>query len=88
MAAALSAVLDRPESARAALQYGTAQGLAPLRAQLLEQLARALKDPSLAGRLVGVEGVGKVGRRLAEHLLEAVAVLRPAEKLFMHSGPD
>src|SRR5262252_6652059 len=30
-------------------------------------------DPSLAGRLVGVEGVGKVGRRLVEHLLEADA---------------
>jgi len=30
-------------------------------------------DPSLAGRLVGVEGVGKVGRRLVEHLLEAGA---------------
>jgi valine dehydrogenase (NAD+) len=29
--------------------------------------------PSLAGRLVGVEGVGKVGRRLVEHLLEADA---------------
>jgi valine dehydrogenase (NAD+) len=30
-------------------------------------------DPSLAGRLVGVEGVGKVGRRLVGHLLEAGA---------------
>jgi valine dehydrogenase (NAD+) len=30
-------------------------------------------EPSLAGRLVGVEGVGKVGRRLVEHLLEADA---------------
>src|SRR5215471_1552224 len=30
-------------------------------------------DASLAGRLVGVEGVGKVGRRLVEHLLEADA---------------
>jgi valine dehydrogenase (NAD+) len=30
-------------------------------------------DASLAGRLVGVEGVGKVGHRLVEHLLEAEA---------------
>jgi len=30
-------------------------------------------DPGLAGRLVGVEGVGKVGHRLVEHLLEAGA---------------
>ena len=30
-------------------------------------------DASLAGRLVGVEGVGKVGHRLVEHLLEAGA---------------
>jgi valine dehydrogenase (NAD+) len=30
-------------------------------------------DASLAGRLVGVEGVGKVGHRLVEHLLEADA---------------
>jgi valine dehydrogenase (NAD+) len=30
-------------------------------------------SPELAGRLVGVEGVGKVGHRLVEHLLEAEA---------------
>jgi len=30
-------------------------------------------DPGLAGRLVGVEGVGKVGHRLVEHVLEAGA---------------
>jgi len=30
-------------------------------------------DASLAGRLAGVEGVGKVGRRLVEHLLDAGA---------------
>ena len=30
-------------------------------------------DPGLGGRLVGVEGVGKVGHRLVEHLLEAGA---------------
>ena len=30
-------------------------------------------DASLAGRLVGVEGVGKVGHRLVEHVLEAGA---------------
>jgi valine dehydrogenase (NAD+) len=30
-------------------------------------------DPGLTGRLVGVEGVGKVGHRLVEHVLEAGA---------------
>jgi valine dehydrogenase (NAD+) len=30
-------------------------------------------SPELAGRLVGVEGVGKVGHRLVEHLLQAEA---------------
>jgi valine dehydrogenase (NAD+) len=30
-------------------------------------------SPELGGRLVGVEGVGKVGHRLVEHLLEAEA---------------
>jgi valine dehydrogenase (NAD+) len=30
--------------------------------------ARAWGEPSLAGRTVGIEGVGKVGRRLAGHL--------------------
>ena len=33
----------------------------------------AWKSTSLRGRLVGVEGVGKVGHRLVEHLIEAEA---------------
>jgi 2-aminoadipate transaminase len=50
VAEALQGVLGRPESARAALQYGTAQGLAPLRARLLERLARAdLTTPAALG---------------------------------------
>lgn len=41
VAEALQGILGRAESARAALQYGTAQGLAPLRARLLDRLATA-----------------------------------------------
>src|SRR5437868_9056477 len=36
---ALDAILGRPESARAALQYGTTQGHAPLREKLLQRFA-------------------------------------------------
>jgi valine dehydrogenase (NAD+) len=35
--------------------------------------AHAWGSPDLAGRLVGVEGVGKVGHRLVDHLVEAQA---------------
>src|SRR5260370_40214882 len=40
-AAALIGLLGRPETARAALQYGSTQGHPPLRAKLLDRLAGA-----------------------------------------------
>jgi 2-aminoadipate transaminase len=40
-AAALAGLLGRPETARAALQYGSTQGHPPLRAKLLDRLAAA-----------------------------------------------
>ncbi|HEX4589625.1 MAG TPA: aminotransferase class I/II-fold pyridoxal phosphate-dependent enzyme, partial [Gemmataceae bacterium] len=40
-AAALSDLLGRPETARAALQYGSTQGHPPLRTKLLDRLAAA-----------------------------------------------
>jgi 2-aminoadipate transaminase len=40
-AAALADLLGRPETARAALQYGTTQGHPPLRAKVLDRLAAA-----------------------------------------------
>jgi valine dehydrogenase (NAD+) len=58
-------------------------------------------EPSLAGRRVGVEGVGKVGRHLVEHLLgdeatvvvadvnaDAVATLRTAHPEVIAVAPD
>ena len=53
-------------------------------------------DASLAGRLAGVEGVGKVGRRLVEHLLDAgarvvicdVSAEAAAQVLRKHPGVD
>jgi 2-aminoadipate transaminase len=40
-AAALAGLLSRPDTARAALQYGTTQGHPPLRAKVLDRLAAA-----------------------------------------------
>ena len=41
VSAAIADILGRPETARAALQYGSTQGYAPLRAKLLNTLAAA-----------------------------------------------
>src|SRR5438045_6937399 len=41
VADALAAILARPETARAALQYGTTEGHPPLRAKVLDRLAAA-----------------------------------------------
>src|SRR5262245_26880690 len=53
---ALDHILTRPESARAALQYGTTQGYIPLREKLLDR-SLALDDVSAADVLLTVDDV-------------------------------
>ncbi|HEY1378010.1 MAG TPA: PLP-dependent aminotransferase family protein [Gemmataceae bacterium] len=55
-AAALADLLGRPDSARAALQYGSTQGHPPLRAKLLDRLAAA-DGTTPAGLGLAVEDV-------------------------------
>jgi 2-aminoadipate transaminase len=60
-AAALAAILSRPDEARAALQYGSTQGHPPLRGKVVDRLAVADGTTTQAMRLTADDVVITTG---------------------------